>query len=56
MSVILLNISSLPYHVDKRTELLNNNLTINFKIIGVTENRLRQNKTPLNSIDLPNYK
>ena len=56
MSVILLNISFLPYHIDKRTELLNNNLTINFKIIGVTESRLRQNKTPLNCIDLSNYK
>lgn len=42
-------------HKKLKTELLNHNLNINFKIIGVTESRLRQNKALLNSIDLPNY-
>ena len=40
-SVMHLNISSLPYHIDELTELLNHNLTISFKIIGVTESRLK---------------
>ena len=47
--------SSLPYHIDELAELLNHDLTINFLIASVTESRLRQNKNPLNSIDLPNY-
>ena len=55
MSVMHLNISSLLYHIDKLTELLKHDLTIIFKIICVTENRLRPNKTLLNSTDLPNY-
>ena len=38
-------------HKKLKTELLNHKLNINFKIIGVTESRLRQNKVPLNSID-----
>ena len=47
MSVMHLNMSSLPYHIDEHTELLNHDLTLNFKIKGVTESRMRQNKTPI---------
>ena len=49
-----LNISSLPYHFDELSELLND-LTIKFKIIGITESRLRPEKYPLTDINLPNY-
>ena len=49
-----LNISSLPYHFDKLSELPND-LTIKFKIIGITESRLRSEKFPLSDINLPNY-
>ena len=56
MSVMRLNISSLLYHNDNVTELLNHNLNVNFQTIGVTENRFIQNETSLNSTDLQNYK
>ena len=49
-----LNISSLPYHFDELSELLND-LTIKFKIVGITESRLRPEKYPLTDINLPNY-
>ena len=49
-----LNISSLLHHIFI-TELLKPDLTMIFKIIGVTESRLRPNKTSLDSIDLPSY-
>ena len=55
MPVKHLNVSYVLYHIEKLTDLLNHSLTINFKIIGVTEKRFRQNKTSLSSIDLPNY-
>ena len=49
-----LNISSLLYYFDELSDLLND-LTINFNIIGITESRLRSEKSPLSDINLPNY-
>ena len=49
-----LNISSLQYHFNEFSELLND-LTIKFKIIGITESRLRPEKSSLTDINLPNY-
>ena len=49
-----LNISSLPYHFDELSELPND-LTIKFKIIGITESRLISEKFPLTDINLRNY-
>ena len=49
-----LNISSQPYHFDEFSRLLND-LMIKFKIIGITESRLRSEKVPITDISLPNY-
>ena len=49
-----LNISSLPYHLEELSKLVND-LTIKFKIIGITESRLRSEKSALSDINLPNY-
>ena len=54
LSLMHLNISPLPYHFDELSELLND-LTIKFKTIGITESRLRPEKSPLTNINLPNY-
>ena len=54
MSLMHLNISSLPYHIDELTNLLNK-LNTNFKIIGITESRLTSKKGEINSIELSNY-
>ena len=54
MTLLHLNISSLPYHIDELTELLSD-LKINFKIIGITESRLTTKKDPRNNIDIPSY-
>ena len=54
MSLLHLNISSLPYHIDEFRNLLNE-LNSNFKIIGITETRLTTKKEPVNSIEIPNY-
>ena len=54
MTLLHLNISSLPYHIDELTELLND-LKINFKIIGITESRLTTKKDPRNNIDITDY-
>ena len=54
LSLLHLNISSLPYHVDEFTNLLNE-INSNFKIIGITESRLTTKKEPVNSIGIPNY-
>ena len=48
------SISSLRYHFDKLSELLND-LTINVKIIDIRERRLRYEKSSLTYINLPNY-
>ena len=54
MSLLHLNISSLPFHIDEFTNLLSE-LNSNFKIIGITETRLTIKKDPVNSIEIPNY-
>ena len=54
LSLMHFNISSLPYHFDELSELLND-LTIKFKIISITESRLRPEKYPLTDINLPNH-
>ena len=54
MTLLHLNISSLPYHIDEFTELLSD-LEINFKIIGITESRLTTKRDPINDINLPGY-
>ena len=54
MSLLHLNISSLPYHIDEFRNLLSE-LNSNFKIIGITETRLTTKKEPVNSIEIPNY-
>ena len=54
LSLLHLNISSLPYHIDEFTNLLNE-INSNFKIIGITESRLTTKKEPVNSIGIPNY-
>ena len=43
LSLLHLNISSLPYHIDEFRNLLNE-LNSNFKIIGITETRLTTKK------------
>ena len=53
MSLLHLNISSLPFHIDEFTNLLSE-LNSNFKIIGITETRLTTKKDPVNSIEIPN--
>ena len=55
LSLMHLNISSLPYHFDELSKLISD-VTIKFKIIGITEGRLRSEKSPLLDINLPNYK
>ena len=50
LSLLHLNISSLPYHIDEFR-----NLNSNFKVIGITETRLTTKKEPVNSIEIPNY-
>ena len=54
LSLMHLNISFLPYHFDELSEFLND-LTIKFKIIGITETRLRSEKSRLTDTNLPNY-
>ena len=54
LSLMHLNISSLPYYFDELSELLND-LTIKLKIKSITESRLRSEKSPLSDINLPNY-
>ena len=54
MTLLHLNISSLPYHIDEFTELLSD-LKINFKIIGITESRNTTKKDPINNTNIPGY-
>ena len=54
MTLLHLNISSLPYHIDEFAELLSD-LEINFKIIGITENRLTTKRDPMIDINIPGY-
>ena len=43
LSLLHLNISSLPYHIDEYRNLLNE-LNSNFEVIGITETRLTTKK------------
>ena len=54
MTFLHLNISSLRYYIDEFTELLSD-LQINFKIIGITESRLKTKRDPMNHINIPGY-
>ena len=49
-----INISSLPYHFDDLKYLVEN-CQIKLKVIGITECRLRANRTVLSNIDLQHY-
>ena len=53
-TLLHLNISSLPYHIDELTELLSDR-EINFRITGITESRLTTKRNPSNDINLPGY-
>ena len=54
MSLLQLNISSLPFRIDEFRNLLSE-LNSNFKIIRITETRLTTKKDTVNSIEIPNY-
>ena len=54
MSLLHLNISSLPFHIDEFTNLLSE-LNSNFEIIGITETRLTTKKDPVNSTEISKY-
>ena len=54
MTLLHLNISSLPYHIDEFAALLSD-LEISFKIIGITESRLITKRDPMNDINIPAY-
>ena len=54
LTLLHMNISSLPYHFDEFTTLLSE-LNTNFKVIGITETRLTTKKDPVNSIEIENY-
>ena len=54
MSLLHLNISPLPFHFDKFTNLPRE-LNSNIEIIGITETRLTIKKDPVRSIEIPNY-
>ena len=54
LSLLHLNISSLPYHFEEFDEFLTS-LHIKFNIIGITESWLKLNVQPLVNINLKNY-
>ena len=54
MTLLHLNTSPLPYHIDDFTELLSD-LETNFKIIGITESRLTTKRDSMNDINIPGY-
>ena len=49
-----LNISSLPYHFSELQTLLSST-KVNFNITGISESRIKQNKNPIDNINLQNY-
>ena len=49
-----LNISSLQYHLDEFSDLIDKS-EAKFSVIVITESRLKKDITPLNNINLPNY-
>ena len=54
LSLLHLNISSLPFHIDEFTNLLSE-LNSYFNVIGITETRLTTKKDPVNSTEIPDY-
>ena len=54
MTLLHLNISSLPYHIDEFTGLLSD-LKINFRSIGIMKSRVPTKKDPMNNINIPGY-
>ena len=53
-SVMHLNISSLQYHVDELSDLIDKS-EAKFSVIFITESRLKKDITPLNNINLHIY-
>ena len=49
-----LNISSLQYHLDEISDLIDKSKT-KFSVIGITESHLNKDIAPLNNINLQNY-
>ena len=54
-SLMHVNISSLKYHLDKLSDLIDKS-EAKFGVIGITESRLSKDIAPLNNINLHNYK
>ena len=54
MSFFHLSISSLCYHIEELTTLISEH-DLAFDIIGISECRLKLNKAPLNSVQIPGY-
>ena len=54
LNFLHLNISSLPYHLSELQALLSST-KINFDFIGISESRIKQNKSPVDNINLQNY-
>ena len=53
-SLMHVNISSLKYHLDKLSDLIDKS-EAKFGVIGITESRLSKDIAPLNNINLHNY-
>ena len=49
-----MNISSISYHVDDSTSLINN-CKMKPNVIGLSETRLRKNRQSLSNVNLVNY-
>ena len=54
MSFLHLNISSLCFHIEEFTTLISEH-DLAFDIIGIRKCRLKLNKAPLNSVQIPGY-
>ena len=54
LSLLHMNISSLPYHFENFQQLLLN-LKIDSDVTSITESRVKSKKAPANSIDLIKY-
>ena len=54
LNFLHLNISSLSYHFSELQTLLLST-KVNFDIIGISESRIKQNKNPMDNINLQNY-
>ena len=53
LNFLHLNISSLSYHFSELQTLLSST-KVNFNIIGISESRIKQNKNPIDNINLQN--